>query len=75
MPIELKEGVGGICALEIVMILPDTSAPKERSVIYTNMLPTGISVEGTSEQLCALWWSYLSEDDEVEDEEDWEQED
>ena len=53
--IDVKEGAGGIHISDIGAILPDTTAPQTRSVLYTGLFPNGISVEGDSETLIGMW--------------------
>ena len=63
-------GVGGISVHDISAILPDVQRPGH-SVVYTDVFPTGLSVDGGASDLCALWFAWLEdEEDEEEDEDD-----
>ena len=68
--VKVKGGLGGIHISDVASILPDVSAPKTRSVIYTGLFPTGITVEGNSEKLIGMWglqlelWANGEEEDE-----------
>lgn len=57
--VELNEGFGGVAADEIHMILPDVNKPDTHSVIYTTIYPSGITVKGNSNDVCALWWAHI----------------
>ena len=60
LPIEMKEGLGGIAISDIGAILPDVNSPKGSwCVIYTGLFPTGLSVKGDSVTLCAIWSDML----------------
>jgi hypothetical protein len=75
LPIEMKEGRGGIAVSDIGAILPDVLAPKGNwCVIYTGLFPTGLSVKGDSVSLCAEWSDLLQEMEAEYEEEECEEE-
>ena len=66
----IKGEPGGILITTIHAILPDINN-KQRAVIYCDVFPDGVSVDESSEELCAMWWGLigewmLGEDDECE---------
>ena len=69
MWIELDDGVGAIHSATIVCIIPDTSAPKTKSLMITTMFPEGITVKGKAMDVLMSWWELIQQgDDEDEDE-------
>ena len=72
LPIELvgkgfTPHVGGIACADISMILPDMENPDSMSVIYTALLPTGLTVKGNAKDLCGEWYAWTQPIDEAED--------
>lgn len=51
LPIDTKEGPGLISVESVTGVLADKSAPKSRSLILTESLPEGLSVETDSASL------------------------
>lgn len=62
-PVVMKEGVAGIELSTIDAIVPDSTSPKTKSVIYTTAFPDGLIVQGSSEMLLAKWSELLSQYD------------
>ena len=56
---DTPEGVAGCAVEEIHWIIPDINRPKTHSVVYTSLLPTGVTVIGDSRELTAMWLSHL----------------
>jgi len=70
MWVRLSEGLGAIHAQTIMAILPDTTAPKKRSLIISSAFPEGITVEGDSESLLMTWWLEVGDTPELDEEEE-----
>tara|TARA_B100000767_G_scaffold243546_1_gene241287 strand:+ start:231 stop:491 length:261 start_codon:yes stop_codon:yes gene_type:complete len=75
MWVRLTEGLGALHSGTILAILPDTTAPKKRSLIVSSAFPEGLTVEGDSETLLMQWWLEVGhlpggDDDDDDDEED-----
>ena len=69
MWIELDDGIGAIHSATIMCIIPDTSAPKAKSLMITTMFPEGITVKGKATDVLMSWWELIQQgDDDDEDE-------
>lgn len=69
MWIELDDGIGAIHSATIMCIIPDTSAPKTKSLMITTMFPEGITVKGKATDVLMSWWELIQQgedEDEVE---------
>lgn len=60
--LKTKEGLAGFIINDIFAILPDINAA-HRSVVYTILFPTGVAVEGPSEEVVSMWLVALEEYD------------
>lgn len=73
----VEEGLAAFCPHDISIVMPDTSAPAKRTVIYSGTMPQGVSVTGDSETVIGLWMAALEQidfDDEDDEEDEGEEE-
>ena len=61
MWIELDDGIGAIHSATIMCIIPDTSAPKTKSLMITTMFPDGITVKGKAMDVLMGWWELIQQ--------------
>jgi hypothetical protein len=71
---DTPEGKAGCAVHEIHWILPDINRKDTHSVVYTTLIPSGVTVIGNSADLNALWFCHLTIDADDEVGEDWEDE-
>lgn len=60
MQIKIKGKEGSICALTVHAILPSINN-EQTCEVYTDLFPTGITVDGSAQEVSGLWWAAMGE--------------
>lgn len=64
---DTPEGVAGCAVEEIHWILPDIKRPTTHSVVYSSLIPTGVTVIGDSRAMTERWLDHLVVDADEDD--------
>ena len=66
-----NEGLGAVHAGTVVAIIPDTTAPKTRSLLISSAFPDGLTIAGNSEEnVMNLWYEIGDTPDLIDQEEE-----
>lgn len=65
-----KEGLGAVHAGTVVAIIPDTTAPKTRSLLISSAFPDGLTISGSSEENVMNLWYEIGDTPELEAQEE-----
>ena len=64
-----NEGLGAVHAGTVVAIIPDTTAPKTRSLLISSAFPDGLTICGPSEENVMNLWFEIGDTPDLQDQE------